>query len=210
MENMTLLLTSIRVCLLKGNEMNLVLTIAIGSLYHEMAMITHPSIKRYADKIGAEFKVIADQSHSSPHWEKFEIYDLLSTYERILYVDTDVLITSDCPDLFEIVPKHLVGAFNEGAYFERKYPEYFNTGVMIIPRCCRNIFMKPETEQGSIETFYEQNFLNDRIQSGEYPVHPLSHKFNKMDFIQAPGYIIHKAGNLNALAELRELASVLA
>lgn len=191
--------------------MNLVLTIAIGSLYQEMAGITHPSISRYATNIGADFEVITYLNHSSPHWEKFEIYNLLSAYDRILYVDTDVLISSDCPDLFKIVPKHLFAAFNEGAYFDRKYPDYFNTGVMVIPRRSRDIFLKPDVEQGNIETFFEQDFLNERIQRYcEYPVFNLSHKFNKMDFIQAPGYIIHKAGNLNALAELRELAGVLA
>jgi len=190
--------------------MNLVLTIAIGSLFQEMAGITHQSISRYADKVGADFKVISEQTHSTPHWEKFQIYDLLAHYDRILYVDTDVLITSDCPDLFQLVPPHVLGLFNEGAYFDRKYEEYFNTGVMVIPRCCRDLFTKPEIEQGSIETFYEQNFLNDRIHGSGHQIRCLSHKFNKMDFIQAPGYIIHKAGNQNALAELRELAGVLA
>jgi len=190
--------------------MNLVLTIAIGSLYQEMAGITHPSINRYATKIGAEFKVITEQNHISPHWEKFEIYNLLSTYERILYVDTDVLISGDCPDLFKIVPKNMIGAFNEGAYFDRKHPEYFNAGVMLIPRSKRDVFLPPEIEQGDINTFFEQDFINDRIHASGLPIYNLPHKFNRMDFIQAPGYIIHKAGNLNALAELRELAGVLA
>jgi len=190
--------------------MNLVLTIAIGSLYQEMAGITHQSISRYAEKVGADFKVISKQSHSSPHWEKFEIYDLLATYDRILYVDTDLLISSDCPNIFRIVPSCCVGAFNEGAYFDRKYPEYFNTGVMVVSREHRDLFLKPGREHGSIETFFEQNFINDRLQESMFHIHSLSHKFNKMDFIQAPGYIIHKAGNLNALAELRELAGVMA
>ncbi len=190
--------------------MNLVLSIAIGSLYQEMAGITHQSISRYAAKIGADFKVISEQSHSTPHWEKFEIYDLLATYDRILYVDTDVLISSDCPDLFQIVPTNRMGAFDEGAYFDRKYSDYFNTGVMVVPRCCRDIFTRPGEEQGSIETFFEQDFINDRIHRLEEIIYSLSHKFNKMDFIKAPGYIIHKAGNLNALSELRELAGVLA
>lgn len=189
--------------------MNLVLTIAIGSLYQEMAGITHQSIIRYAAKIGAEFKVITDQKHLSPHWEKFRVYDLLNEYERIAYIDTDTLILPDCPDLFKIVPKDMIGAFNEGKYFDRKYPDYYNAGVMVIPRCKRYIFIKPEIEQGDINTFYEQDFINDRIQASGCPVFNLSHKFNKMDFIQAPGHIIHKAGNLNALSELRELVSVL-
>jgi len=189
--------------------MNLVLTICIGAHYQSIAAITHQSIGVYATKIGADFMVITDQQHLSPHWEKFRIFDLLNRYDRILYIDTDVLITHDCPDLFKIVPNDMIGAFNEGQYFDRKYKNYYNAGVMVIPRCRKDIFIKPEAEQGNIYTFFEQDFINDRINSRGYPVYNLSHKFNKMDFIQAPGYIIHKAGNPNALEELRELAGVL-
>lgn len=189
--------------------MNLVLTICIGEHFQSIAAITHQSISNYARKIEADFKVITDQKHLTPHWEKLRMYDLLNVYERILYIDTDVLIKHDCPDLFKIVPKDTIGAFNEGRYFDRKYPDYYNAGVLVIPRCKRDIFINPEIEQGDINTFYDQDFINDRIQASGCLVYNLSHKFNKMDFIQAPGYIIHKAGNLNALAELKELAGVL-
>lgn len=189
--------------------MNLVLTICIGEHFQSIAAITHQSISNYAKKIEADFMVITDQKHSSPVWDKFRIYDLLNDYERILYLDTDILIKRDCPDLFKIVPKDMFGAFNEGKYFDRKYPDYYNAGVMVIPRCERDIFIKPEVEQNDINTLREQDFINDRIQSTFCQVYELSHKFNKMDFILAPGYIIHKAGSLNALAELRELAGVL-
>jgi alpha-N-acetylglucosamine transferase len=174
-----------------------------------MAAVTHQSISRYAKNIEADFLVITNLTHATAHWEKFRIYDLLNRYERILYIDTDVLIKRDCPNLFDIVPKDMIGAFNEGQYFDRKYKDYYNAGVMVIPKCRRNIFSKPESEQGNIYTFFEQNFINDRIHLSGYPVYNLSHKFNKMDFIHAPGHIIHKAGNLNALAELREMAGVL-
>jgi hypothetical protein len=189
--------------------MNLVLTIAIGAEYQQMSGITHQSIARYSDKIGAEFKVITEQTHSTPHWEKFQIHSLLEEYDRILYLDTDVLISRSCPDLFEVVPRPIMGAFNEGQYFTRKHRDYYNTGVMVIPSTYKDIFAQPQIEQGDINTFFEQDFINDRINASGLAVYNLSHKFNKMDFIQAPGYIIHKAGNLNALQELQELAGVL-
>jgi hypothetical protein len=187
----------------------LVLTIAIGEKYQDMALITHPSIHGYAAKIGADFFLITKQliSQTTPHWEKFRIYDLLTEYDRILYIDTDAIIMSDCPNLFDIVPVSMIGAFNEGKFFLRKYSNYYNTGVMVISRCHQSVFMKPDSEQGDITTCFEQDTLNDRFQSSGFAMFDLSHKFNKMDFIQADGYIIHKAGNLNALAELNELAS---
>lgn len=190
--------------------MNLVLTICIGEHFQSIAAITHQSISNYARKIEADFMVITEQKHSTPHWEKFRIFELLNKYERIIYIDTDVLIKHDCPDLFKIVPKDMIGAFNEGQYFDRKYSDYYNAGVMVIPRCSQDIFIDPEIEQGNIDTFFEQDFINDRIQLSGHSIYNLSHKFNRMDFILAPGYIIHKAGNLNALVELKELAGVLA
>lgn len=41
----------------------------------------------------------------SPHYEKFQIYNLLKEYDRIIYVDIDVIINETCPDLFQIVPE---------------------------------------------------------------------------------------------------------
>ena len=61
-----------------------VVTIAIGEKYAAIAKYTHPSLKAYADKIGAEFVVIDDTSTSLPHWKKFEIFNLLKDYKRII------------------------------------------------------------------------------------------------------------------------------
>lgn len=189
----------------------LVLTIAIGDLYQQMALITHPSIHAYAARIGADFHTISRQmiSRTTPHWEKFRIHDLLSEYDRIIYIDTDAIIMPNCPDLFSIVPDTMIGAFNEGQYFKRPHTNYYNTGVMVLSRCHQSVFAQPILENGDINTCFEQNTINDRFQASGFAMFDLSHQFNRMDFILAGGYIIHKAGNLNALAELKELASCL-
>jgi hypothetical protein len=71
--------------------MNLVLTLAIGNEYSTIAKATHPSLRAYAKRIGADFKVIDRPAiaKTTPHWEKFQIAKLLDTYERIAYIDTD-------------------------------------------------------------------------------------------------------------------------
>ena len=74
---------------------HLVLTIAVGEKYKQVADITHESIKQYANKINAEFLCIdedyksdsTDKSNTS-HWNKFQINTLLDKYDRILYIDT--------------------------------------------------------------------------------------------------------------------------
>ena len=198
--------------------MNLILTIAVGKDYEEMSAITHPSIKAYADKIGAEFMCIKEKklANTTPHWDKFQIYDLLDKYDRILYLDTDLIIREDCPDLFLEVPNNKLGMFEEGQFTERskelmidicrQYEErlpswngkYYNSGVIVISQIHKPLFKKPEKE---IFSFYEQSYLNMRIAKLGVDIHSLHYKFNRMTCMDAytgeeryASYIIHYAG----------------
>lgn len=189
----------------------LVLTIAIGDLYTQIGQITHPFMMAYAKRIGSDFHVMdsATAWAITPHWEKFRIYDLLDVYDRILYVDTDALIKKDCPDLFESVPDDMIGAFNEGAHFERKCPNYYNTGVMVISKRHKDVFTRPQHATGDINTFFEQDTLNGLFISHACKMFPLPKEFNLMNGMEEQGYIVHKAGSANALNELKELARVM-
>lgn len=198
--------------------MNAVLTISIGKEYQEIAKYTHPVIKKYAEKLGAEFVCIDVQkiSQTTPHWEKFQIYDLLNKYERILYVDTDIIIREDCPNLFDEVSFSRLGMFNEAQFTDRSRElmidickaydttlsswngHYYNTGVIVISRCHKELFKKPDKE---IFSFYEQSYLNMIISKMDVPIHNLHHKFNRMTCMDRfigeerfASYIIHYAG----------------
>ena len=137
----------------------LVLTIAVGKNYEIMSNYTHPSIKDYAQRIGADFKVVTESNLTSPHWEKFvNITDLLDEYDRILYIDTDVLVREDAADIFNVVPEDQLGLFNEMPYTPQRNQslyeacrehdivlknwdgKYYNTGVMVIPRNFKELF----------------------------------------------------------------------
>ncbi len=71
-----------------------------------MANLTLPFLKYYANKIGADFIILNNVviNGTVPHYEKFQLYDLLEIYDRILYIDIDVIVTEKCPNLFDIVP----------------------------------------------------------------------------------------------------------
>ena len=101
--------------------MNLVLTISIGDIYTQMSQLTHPSIEQYAKRIGADYLCVDKKqiSETSPHWEKFQIDLLLDKYDRILYLDTDLIVRDDCDNLFEIVPEDCLGVFNEAPFTNR-------------------------------------------------------------------------------------------
>ena len=198
--------------------MNLVLTLAIGDDYSRMSKLTHPTIKAYAKKINADYLCIDKTSISdtSPHWEKFQIHDLLEKYDRILYFDTDLIIRDDCDNLFDIVSEDSLGIFNEAPFTNRsielmidicnKYNitlpdwngKYYNSGVMIISKIHRDLFKKPEIEHFS---FYEQSYLNMMIAHLKIKIFNLRYVHNRMTCMDAftgeerhASQIIHYAG----------------
>lgn len=197
------------------------MTIACGDLYQRMAFLTHPLIKNYADKIGAEFLSINNKniSETTPHWEKFQIYDLLDMYDRIIYMDTDLIIREDCPNLFDEVPEDKLGMFNEAFFTDRskelmidickKYDEklpswdgrYFNSGVVVVSGRHKKLFKKPAQE---IFSFYEQSYLNMMISKLGIDMYELHYRFNRMTCVDRltgedrhNSYIIHYAGYPN-------------
>lgn len=196
----------------------LILAIAIGWYHQEMAEVTHPLLRAYAAKVGADFKVVTEQkiSNTTPHWEKFQIARFFDEYDRIIFFDTDIIVRADCPDLFEIVPQNAVGAFNEGKYEERPRSmlevvakeygvdlgswdgRYYNTGVMVLSQTHKAIFEKPEKE---IFSFYEQTYLNLAFIKARVPMHELDYRFNRMACMDKVGtehrldsYVVHYAG----------------
>lgn len=204
-----------------------IVTICIGESYNKIGNFTHPLLENYAKRIGADFIKITESKCSTPHWEKFlSIYSLLNKYKRVLYLDTDIIVRDDCPDLFEQVPEHLLGMFNEAPFTDgrviamenagRDYGinlkswngKYYNTGVMLVSRPHKYLFIKPDKE---IPYFYEQSYLNLIFARNAAPIYDLEYKFNRMTCMDRftgedrhASYIIHYAGypSLNFVLDL--------
>lgn len=201
-----------------------VLTVTIGRACEYLAEVTHPTIAAYAEKIGADFRVITERTGDwHPSWERFALYDLLGTeYDRALYIDTDCLVRSDTPDLFSLVPETYFGGFNEGRFFLdrenafregcRQYgcPElewtgrYFNAGVMVLSRRHRHLFWHPKDH---LNNFIEQTYINLGLVKYRMDTWDIRHEFNFMpSFLSLTGepmesaYIPHFAGMESAVA----------
>jgi ADP-heptose:LPS heptosyltransferase len=196
---------------------NLVLTITIGDYYQKISQYTLPSIQNYANKIGADFLNIKQGQGSfiTQKWNKFYIHELLNEYKRIIYLDIDILIREDCPNLFDIVPADKLGMFNEGRYTTRyeyleqaseyyKEPlkpwngKFYNSGVMVISRLHKKIFKLPHGID-FVET--DQPYLNLRISNDRIEMFDLDFRFNRMDILdkfcgisRLDSYIVHYAG----------------
>lgn len=74
----------------------------IGNYSPEITSLTYPLIKAWADKIGAEFRLITERKY--PLWpmdyEKLQIYDLGRDNDWNIYIDSDALVH---PDMFDVI-----------------------------------------------------------------------------------------------------------
>ena len=70
--------------------------------------------KKYADKCNADFIVVDDDSAFpgwSPIWQRFVMFTKFQEYDKVLYVDADLVITDIAPNIFDIMDKWKEGEF---------------------------------------------------------------------------------------------------
>ena len=70
---------------------------------------------------------------------KFELPNLLRSFQKVLYLDGDILVKGDLSELFDIDIKDnlCAAAYDTGCLYSKnskflKYSEYFNSGVMLL------------------------------------------------------------------------------
>lgn len=199
-----------------------IMTIVSGKKYQKVWSLTEPFFNAYADKIGADLLVLKELPDDipSPHWAKFSIYELLKKqYNRIAFIDVDIIIRPDSPNIFDVVPEDQFGIFNEGTYTPRAMcihevkkvfnvplpkwngKDYYNTGVMVVSREHRHIFKVEEDVKPLRNSFGEQTYLNMKIMSSDVKVFSLPFKFNRMSLMdrivgvsRLDSYFVHYAG----------------
>lgn len=100
------------------NIMKKIICTNTTAAYEIVRPIVYPLFKEYARKVGADFVAIEETSNpDNPVMDKFKIGDFLDDYDRLIYLDADLVIRSDMPDLFQIVPPDRFGAYDESASY---------------------------------------------------------------------------------------------
>lgn len=131
-----------------------------------------PSKREYARRIGAEFINITEaRLGGSVAMEKYQVGDMLADYDRILYLDADLVIDPSAPSIFDAVPEDRFGCFDEGrpalyAWLKAGWPDdpcefYVNNGVFVCGRVHRWLF-DYKTLNRRVPT-YEQTNMSRRI-----------------------------------------------
>jgi len=145
-----------------------VVTLAIGRGGRELLDLSGPFMERYAARIGVEFIAITERrirhrlqwrkGRVNLHLEKFQLGDLLDRFERILYLDADILVSPAAPDFFDMAAPGELGvvtdageeiawkraeemaaiAAKRGA-LKDPAPPYFNAGVLLLSRAHREL-----------------------------------------------------------------------
>jgi lipopolysaccharide biosynthesis glycosyltransferase len=193
------------------------LTITIGNEYQEIAQLTHPGLSAYARQIGADFISLNTSDGAAPYFQKFRIADFLDIYERILFMDSDIVITDHCPDVFALVATDAFGAWFPNPMIPGRFADqiaraqaelgdiawtqnYFNSGVMVVSRAHRPIFesAKSYIEFARPQNYFDQTLLNYLVQRNRCPTIDLGFRWNhtavaeKQDRFQS--HFIHYAG----------------
>ena len=196
---------------------NAIVTISVGPIWKALGNVTINTMIKYAHRIGADFininnSVVHKITKYDIRYEKFQIYDLLGIYDRIMLVDYDAVITKSCPDMFKVIPENKIGI--KVAYgIERcedfvKLAEqqlgnidwgkhYYNSGVMIVSKAHRSLFEYQQSKVLTSGTLAEQNTIIYRIYRDQIPIQLLNlqqHYIPYLDGEVKNPFIIHWAG----------------
>jgi hypothetical protein len=82
-----------------------VVTLAVGQKTIDVHAITGTQMQRYAERCDADYHAILDdQCPRYPLANKFRLANLTQHYDRVLFLDADVWIKPDVPNIFETLP----------------------------------------------------------------------------------------------------------
>jgi len=188
---------------------NLVLTMSMKEFPSTVGIIANKYIKLYAESIDSDFAIMEDKDsiYDVVCYNKFQISELLNEYERVLFIDNDIFVKKNSPDIFKIVPPDKFGIVEEFHQF-RKNPhylrmknrylaswwlrhnineksnvkfvgnKYYNSGTMVVSRETNVFKHKPIILES--QCIHENHLLNKRIAEYNIPTFHLPDSFNYM------------------------------
>ena len=232
-----------------------VVTVLVGTRHSNIAELSHPTQMAYAHRHQLDYVVydskeytvygpdgskstikqgrpIVTEEHAAPlprpafgAYNKLNIFELLDYYNRILYIDTDIIIRDDAPNIFDIVPENKVGMMSEtallggdrgelmksssknhGCDISLWDGEYYNSGVIVISRGHEKLLNGSKNFYD--DTFFEQTLINMNIINYNIPMYSLPYSFNRTSYMDSKmkqprhsSYFIHYGGSWMLLKE---------
>jgi hypothetical protein len=195
-----------------------IVTAVFGHDYGLISAVTTPTIKAWADRSGADLVLLNRRMypHLHVHWEKFQISQLLKTYDRVCWVDNDIVVNPKAPSIFSATDPVAFAAFEEGKVFGDRVnfmasdadyygikmrPErgfsYFNAGVMVMGQQHTGIYVLPTAPKA--EPMSEQTYTNLQVMRLGLHFQDLTSKWNGLHSYHGHGdrrdlWTVHYAG----------------
>lgn len=185
-----------------------IITMSIGQNTKHYPSIV--SMEKYAAKCNVHFYAIVKPSINryNLYFEKYQYLELFKDYDRVLYLDSDVLITPNARNIFELYPDpEKFYAFDESSptewmnrdkwidqmHVNFSWPmnrtgvrSYFNAGIQLVGKNCQSFISRILSEQFSSNSFYidpsDQTALNYLcFKYAPLKFKSLHYSFNRMD-----------------------------
>jgi len=176
--------------------------------------ITKKSWKHYCKRHDIDFYVIDTPMHpnTSPHWFRYWIFDLKPDYDRYMYIDTDIMVSWDAPNIFECYNENDFCAIKDNSGlswiwegicgYQSMFPDtkldwdvYFNSGVLLFSKKHQSLITDFKQfyidNQDIIEQYrdkfkkgFDQTVFNYFIKWYGVPVNLISEKWNLFHMIR--------------------------
>ena len=221
---------------------NAIVTIMLGS--DPSYPYVEEVFARYATRIGVDLVTIKNerisyddgkkhQTYEKAWLQKFILGELLELYDRILFLDADIVIHPRTDNIFEVFSDaSKCYMFDEGELLMRNElvdrlasrlgqefkasRHYYNTGVMLISRdsnILRN-WNKNDLQQVLDVELFEQTYINYLIQTGTVPIVSLPSEYNRTGVSGPPderfgAFFIHHAGSSYSKRSVLRFVSVI-
>jgi len=185
------------------------------------------SIARYAGKIevdfiiGTDYKIVNDDLKTDSH--KLNILELLKYYDRVLYLDGDVFIRKDSPDIFAwyrncgdflIYNEVLYNGIDMDKYIQKAindnglevwgktngHYDWLNSGVMLFRKGHEKVLEYNKEDYfkfPDMPLLYDMPSMTYRISKYKIPTTFLDKKFNTMVYFEDDGWFLHFANVLD-------------
>jgi hypothetical protein len=116
-------------------------TLCLGECYiQSWRQYSRAGWERYAHRHGYEIVVFSDPLDNSPRaqarspaWQKCCVLDKLKNYDRVIWIDSDIVIHPAAPAITERIPEGKVGAVISGSYIHPDLRSVFLERVGRIP-----------------------------------------------------------------------------
>ena len=191
--------------------------------HDKISQLTHPILKQYAERCEADFLVLKEPyKNFHIHYRILQLYELFDKYDRILSVDTDIIILNKCPNIFDVVKQDTIASIYEDVgsrqldrrgriqAMQTKFGDigwtsgYINTGFALFPKIYRDLFKVVSSDELWVGLGFDDVFLSYRINKFKYAFQELSYMYNFMSMFseewngnvcRSNAYVIHYAGS---------------